>query len=174
MRLLPSSDTAYVIELPPTAKIILLRHAQSLGNKDRTMQGRGDYPLSDEGRAQVHEATHRVTSWDATFFVASDLSRAYETAAILSAGEPVHTDARLTERDAGVWEGRPREALETAHPGALENDDVRPDDFEMDSAVFERMHSALSDLTQWAGIVVVIGHGATMRVLDRRLQRVFY
>lgn len=163
------ANSEHVTPVPHGTKIVLLRHAQSLGNKKNTIQGRKDYSLSDEGRAQARVARRSVVTWNATSFVASELSRACETAAILAGGEAVRSDARLSERDAGAWAGQSRADLEAAHPGVLEPGSVRPDDFETDGLVFMRMRAVMEELAAAPGLSVVVSHGAAMRVLDRGL-----
>lgn len=163
------SDIKDVTDIPSATKIVVLRHAQSLGNKKNTIQGRKNYSLSDEGRAQAEAAAQCVSAWNVESFVASELSRARETAEILAGGKSVHSDPRLSERDAGAWAGQSRTTLEAAHPGVLEPGSMRPDDFESDALVFERMHAVMSELATRTGLVVVVSHGAAMRVLDCRL-----
>lgn len=133
------------------------------------MQGRGDYPLSAAGRAQASSARDSVVSWGATVYVASDLSRSYETALIISDAAAVLRDTRLTERDAGPWEGRPRAEMERDHPGSLENDTLRPPGFEAASSVAARLFGAFEEFINHEGLVVVVGHGATMRVVEAEL-----
>ena len=52
--------------LPATTKLVFLRHGESEGNKDKTMQGRGDYPLSALGRAQASSARDPALSSEFT------------------------------------------------------------------------------------------------------------
>lgn len=84
--------------------LALIRHGPTEWNENGLVQGRSDIPLSERGRAKVEQ--WRVPEMLADFdWVASPLSRAQETAQILS-GRPVPGDARLVEMDWAVWEGR--------------------------------------------------------------------
>ena len=84
--------------------LALIRHGPTEWNENGLVQGRSDIPLSERGRA-------KVTQWqvpdllEGFDWIASPLSRAQETAQILS-GRPVPGDARLVEMDWAVWEGR--------------------------------------------------------------------
>ncbi|MEK8109656.1 histidine phosphatase family protein [Micromonospora sp. M12] len=63
--------------------------------------------LNDRGRDQARAAAPLLAALRPDAIVASDLSRAAETAAALAAltGLPVSTDARLRERHFGQWQG---------------------------------------------------------------------
>lgn len=132
------------------------------------MQGAGEYPLSELGRANAVKSANRVSQINPGFIVASDLGRAIETAN-LAAGRLDLIDARLRERGAGPWEGRPRAELEAAYPGALEDDALRPDGFESLDEVCTRMRAACEDLLAMNQIVMAFTHGAVMRAFESHL-----
>lgn len=159
---------AVVVKLPAETCIVLLRHAESEGNAGKIMQGCGEYPLSVLGREQAAAAFAILAEWPITMVAASDLSRAQDTAK-LAAGRLDVVDPRLRERNAGPWEGRPRGELEALHPGALEDDDLRPDGFESSADVAHRMRAACYDLGDLDGLAVAFTHGASLRVLARDL-----
>lgn len=89
--------------------LLLLRHGPTHWNETKRVQGRGDVPLSESGRAEV--ATWRVPAeFQGLGWVTSPLIRAVETARLLGAGDPP-SDRRLVEMDWGEWEGRHLDAL---------------------------------------------------------------
>ena len=100
--------------------LLLIRHAESVLNASGRWQGLTDAPLSDRGRVQARALAESVAGpLDA--IVASDLSRALETAGILGARhrlEPV-ADPSLRELDVGAWSGLTREEIEARWPEAL-------------------------------------------------------
>ena len=149
-------------------RLYLIRHAESEGNARKIMQGSGEYPLSAEGRAQALSASANIRALDPLLVVSSDLARAADTA-LLVTGRVDYTDPRLRERGAGQWEGLPRSSLEAAHPGALEDDALRPDGFEDARDVVARMRGAATDLLNHSGVVVAITHGAVLRLLEKNL-----
>lgn len=148
--------------------LYLVRHAESEGNAGKIMQGAGEYPLSERGRIQSRAAAVAIDSISPTLVVASDLARARDTA-LLSAGRVDLIEPRLRERSAGLWEGQPRSALEAAHPGALEDDALRPGGFETVEDVVTRMRAAVTELSDRAGVVLAITHGAVLRLLEKDL-----
>lgn len=99
----------------PEPRLYLIRHAESEGNTGGILQGAGEYPLSETGRAQALNATHELLALNPALVVASDLGRAIDTA-VLAAGRVDRIDPRLRERGAGIWEGRLRGDLEIAYP----------------------------------------------------------
>lgn len=151
----------------PQTKLILLRHAESEGNANKVIQGDGEYPLSDKGRQQALEAKTIISPWTPKFYISSDLSRALDTALIISDFSSVIQDARYRERSAGKWEGISREEMEKAYPGSIENDTLRPEGYETEESVYARILPALKDALQYEGLILVVSHGAVFRLVER-------
>ncbi|NLU78925.1 histidine phosphatase family protein [Micromonospora sp. HNM0581] len=88
-------------------RLIIWRHGNTDWNAASRVQGQTDVPLNDLGREQARTAAPILAALRPDVLVASDLSRAADTAAALSAltGLPVHSDARLRERHFGSWQG---------------------------------------------------------------------
>lgn len=87
--------------------IYLLRHGETIWNREGRMQGSLDSPLTPKGRVQAARqgAILRGLGIDARAFV-SPRGRARSTAAL--AGLHVDLDERLAEMSMGTWEGRVR------------------------------------------------------------------
>src|SRR4051812_31723246 len=87
--------------------LILVRHGESTWNADHRLQGQLDPPLSEAGRAQTVELRPLVERIGIApdRVIASDLTRARETAALLGLA-PARVDARWREIDVGEWGGR--------------------------------------------------------------------
>lgn len=68
-------------------KLLLIRHAQSIGNQQRRMQGQKDFELSTEGRAQAERLARRLISEarHPAYVYSSPLKRAAQTTEILLA-----------------------------------------------------------------------------------------
>lgn len=68
-------------------KLLFIRHAQSLGNQQRRMQGQGEFELSEAGKQQAEKLGQRllVESWRPSWVYSSPLKRAVQTTEILLA-----------------------------------------------------------------------------------------
>jgi probable phosphoglycerate mutase len=153
-------------------RVLLVRHGQSEWNADGRWQGQADVALTDLGRSQAHHAARALGVVDA--IVSSDLSRAAETAAILS-GElgvgPLVLDPDLRERDAGDWSGLTRAEIETGWPGYLDDDGEerrRPDGWEPDESLLARATAALVRIHGLApgGEAIAVTHGGLIYVIE--------
>ena len=85
----------------------LLRHGETVWNREHRVQGHGDSPLTEEGRRRLGDWARYLatTRWDR--ILASDLGRVRATIAILNEvlQLPVTFDRRLREQHWGDWEG---------------------------------------------------------------------
>ncbi|HEY2637298.1 MAG TPA: histidine phosphatase family protein [Solirubrobacteraceae bacterium] len=100
--------------------ILLARHGETDDNRPPLrFQGRRDTPLNDTGRRQAGELAEQLRGEEIDSLWCSDLSRARETAEIVSAaldlGDP-RIDERLSEGRRGEWEGRLFEDVERDEP----------------------------------------------------------
>lgn len=93
--------------------LILLRHGETAWNRAQRLQGHRDIALSDAGRNQAVDAAPSVVALRPEVIVASDLSRARETADSVAAvmDLPVGVDARMRETSMGKWEGLTRDEV---------------------------------------------------------------
>tara|TARA_R110002012_G_scaffold96501_4_gene232654 strand:- start:8810 stop:9406 length:597 start_codon:yes stop_codon:yes gene_type:complete len=85
-------------------QLALLRHGHTSWNRLGRIQGRTDIELDDDARAQL-AALRLPAPWDQADIVSSPLSRAVETAKLVSGRTP-ETCLALTEMDWGAWEGK--------------------------------------------------------------------
>ncbi|TDC83137.1 histidine phosphatase family protein [Micromonospora sp. KC606] len=88
-------------------RLIVWRHGNTDWNAASRVQGQTDVLLNDLGREQARTAAPLLAGLRPDVIVASDLSRAADTAAALAevTGLPVRTDTRLRERHFGQWQG---------------------------------------------------------------------
>ena len=159
-------------------RIVLWRHGRTEWNATGRFQGQLDPPLDEVGRNQaILAAPYLVAaglSREGTVVVSSDLSRAAETAATLTAllGVPLRLDDRLREHGMGVWEGLTRDEVGERYPEQLADwmagRPVRGRGGEQPDAVADRAVAALADLPS-ARIAVVVTHGGTAGRLVERL-----
>jgi broad specificity phosphatase PhoE len=143
--------------------LYLVRHGETDWNAERRIQGSTDIPLNTVGRGQA-EATGRLLArreWDDIY--SSPLSRALETATIISAetglGRPQSIDA-IVERNYGAAEGLNWEQVEREFPG-----DTPVPGRETHPEVAERVIPALVGLasSRQGTALIVVTHGGVIR-----------
>lgn len=152
-------------------RLVLWRHGLTAWNSEQRMQGQTDVGLSDVGRVQAKVAAEALADFRPDLIVASDLSRAADTAAELAAltGRPVELDSRLRERCYGQWQGLRLVEVERRWPepyarwragsvvGACGVEDL--------AEAGARVRGSLLDWAARApgGTVVAVGHGGSLR-----------
>ncbi|MGY1688769.1 histidine phosphatase family protein [Geodermatophilus sp. SYSU D01105] len=164
----------------PVPRLVVWRHGRTEWNVIGRFQGQQDPPLDAEGRRQAVEAAAHLTVTGAlpegTVVVASDLSRAAETAASLATvlGVPLRLDPRLREVGIGSWEGLTREEVAERHPEQyadwLAGRPVRGRGGEDPADVPRRALAALRDLPEAPAAVVVTHGGTAARLLEALLE----
>ncbi len=85
-------------------RLLLVRHAESLGNRERRLQGRREFPLTERGQRQLEVLKARLAPMPLAAVYASPIRRAMETAEPLAAqtGLTVRLEPRVQEYDFGV------------------------------------------------------------------------
>jgi probable phosphoglycerate mutase len=153
-------------------RLVVWRHGNTDWNAGSRVQGQSDVPLNALGRRQATEAAELLIRHHPKAIVASDLRRAADTAAVLSArtGVPVTLDPRLRERYFGPWQGLTMAEIAATHPeeharwtaGVSDvGDDIETLD-DLGKRVAEALQAA-ADLVPAGGVVVVATHGAAAR-----------
>ncbi|WP_281016880.1 MULTISPECIES: histidine phosphatase family protein [unclassified Minwuia] len=146
-------------------RITMLRHGRTAWNAERRIQGRTDIPLSDTGR-QALEGLRLAPAQDAEVWISSPLTRATETARILSGSRPHTTDARLMEMNFGDWEGHTHADLIAADPAGMRRSEargihMRPPGGETPAEVATRLLDFLSSREESA--LVLVSHKGVIR-----------
>jgi broad specificity phosphatase PhoE len=155
---------------PPT-RLLLVRHGESEGNRDRTFTQNPEVPLTAVGREQARSAAHHVAKrYRPSRVVASPFTRARQTAEIIAAvfGLTVEFEAAFREQSFGVFAGQPYDALlsdAAYHEGPRWN--WRPQGGESLIDVYERVVPAFDRVAQAAPgeDIVIVSHGGVMVTL---------
>lgn len=145
--------------------IYLVRHGETDWNVVHRIQGSSDIPLNDTGRRQAERAGTLLARrrWDGLF--ASPLSRAMDTARIISRhiglGEPVPL-ASMMERHYGDAEGLDPAEVQERFPG-----DTPVPGRETREQVTQRAMQTLHDLAQGreGQKLVIATHGGVIRAV---------
>lgn len=141
-------------------RLALLRHGHTAWNRAGQIQGRSDIPLDQDARAELSQFS-LPAPWDQADLWSSPLSRAVETAQIVSNHAP-RTAPALTEMFWGDWEGKKGLDLK-ADPGSGFRDiehwgwDYRPPGGETPAEVWARIKPWLQGLRRDSVAVCHIG-----------------
>lgn len=159
----------------PGTTLYVVRHGETDWNVAGRLQGQTDIPLNDIGRAQARgngmRLRRRLADIALLDFVASPLSRAYETMQLLRDGlglprDGFATDDRLKEISYGVCEGRTWPQLPPIDSNgvarATDPYNWRPDGGESYADLTARTKQWLDGITR---DTVVVTHGGITRTL---------
>ena len=149
--------------------IACLRHGATDWNAEGRMQGRRDIPLSASGRADVARwSLPEDLAHDADWF-ASPLSRAVETAQLVSGVAP-RIEPALIEMDWGAWEGSRLDELHARFgddftANAARGLDFRPPGGESPRDVVSRVARWLDGIAARERPLVAVTHNGVLRAL---------
>lgn len=156
--------------------VMVVRHGETEWNTEGRRQGHLDSTLTAKGRAQAEALAQRFTPESCGAIYSSDLGRAYETARIIAekTGHEVVPDARLRERNLGIFQGLDGDEIRARFPTEYEQhrnggaDHAVPmgESFRQQT---ERNMRCLEELAKrHAGeIIMVVTHGGVLSALFR-------
>lgn len=150
-------------------RLLIARHGETEENLLSICQGQTAGTLTRRGVAQCLQLGDRLRGCPIIHIYSSDQLRAQRSAELMISASgckaPLSLDRRLRERCFGRWEGRPFVELPPL--------DEEPHEIESVEAIATRLQSFLDELQERHGsddLVLLMGHGLTMRVLEALLQ----
>jgi len=156
-----------------TTHILLLRHGQTEANASGRLQGHMPTPLNLAGvrQATLLAARLAVFSPPVEAIVSSDLPRATQTAALISAAcrLPITTDPAWRERNFGLLEGKPIGDKKMWEAASGEFD---PPGAEPSVELHNRICGALNSVLQKHSdrqVIAVVTHGGAIRAILKML-----
>ena len=161
-------------------RLILLRHGQTTYNATSRMQGQLDTELSEEGKQQARNIAPMLAELGVAKIVASDLTRAAETAQIVAnhLELPVTYDERLRETHLGQWQGKTHAEVDGVD-GSLRahwrnTPTWAPPEGESRIDVAQRARPVVDELLEnfdeWEdAAVLLVAHGGTIAALTSSL-----
>ena len=158
------------------SQLIIIRHGETVWNRERRMQGHSDSPLSDTGLRQARLLAQRMKEIVFTSLYCSDSGRAYHTARSVAeaTGHELIVEPRLRERHFGVFEGLTGPEMQAQHPEAYERFKSRDPHYavpggESALAFRDRALACLTEIAQRHAdeVVVVVTHGLVCDVAYR-------
>jgi broad specificity phosphatase PhoE len=136
-------------------RVIFIRPGETDWNRDLRWQGWVAVPLNEHGRKQAERLANYIRHIGMAALYTSDLRRAAETAAILSAKlerAPI-LDERLRERDIGDWQGLTPQEMQNWYPDEYERLLADPEHYRVPGGesrvdVKDRMQEAFEEILQ--------------------------
>lgn len=152
--------------------LYLVRHGETVWNREQRYQGQQDIPLSEQGilQGQAVAQYFRNQIVDAVF--SSDLSRAYQTATLIAQphGLQVKQEVNLREYCFGVWEGLNRAEVKDRYHDLYKR---RQKDINTEIPGGESAHQMLARINIFLeqiiksdySSVVAVAHGGSIRAI---------
>jgi broad specificity phosphatase PhoE len=161
----------------------LIRHAQTVWNLDKMIQGQEDSSLTPKGRTQSRAWGEQLAAVPFDRMITSDLGRTVATAELINRvlKVPMEKMSRLRELDWGIWTGGRIRDIQNQIPGELKIMEQAgwqfcPPGGESRRAVWLRSRNALEDASRrWPGetILTVTHQGVIKCLLYGLAQRKF-
>lgn len=103
-------------------RLLLIRHAESTGNRQGRLQGRADFPLTERGRRQAQELAAALSRLPVTAVSSSPIRRALHTAEAIAGplGLKVEAQVALQEYDFGELSGLTWPEIRERRPHLIE------------------------------------------------------
>lgn len=158
-------------------RIILIRHAETVENAAKLVQGHFNGSLSKLGREQASKLAQRLAKVPFNALYSSDLKRAFETASAITkvhTAENVISDIKLREQNFGIYEGGSVfSMLRAMKRQEMERDEFDPEEGETASEFKTRVHAFFNDikLSHPGETVAVVTHSGVIRVVLDELTR---
>ena len=153
-------------------QLFIVRHGETVWNREGRIQGHTDVALSDRGVEQATRLANRLSSVPLHAAYASDLCRASATASLILQGRqvPMHPTPRLREYHKGAFEGMTDAELRSRYPDeypsyVAKNLDYAPEGGESTREVSKRLSSIICEIKErhLDDTVLVVGHGGSLR-----------
>ena len=157
-------------------KIYLIRHGETMWNREKRLQGHLDIGLNERGYWQASRLGEYLADKTIAAIISSDLSRAIDTAKEVAKhhGLELQYDAGLRERHYGLMQGLSHDEIAIKHPRnhlAWKNREVdfQPESGESLQIFYDRV---IRSVKFWANKyqdqdIAVVAHGGVLDCLNR-------
>jgi broad specificity phosphatase PhoE len=160
-----------------TTTILLIRHGETVGNREGLFRGQKDFSLNENGRIQAKALAEELRTWKIDAIYSSPLSRTLETARPLAdpRGLSMIEERGFTNIRLGDWEGVAKKWVEENQPDlwkiwVSEPERLRRPGAETLAQVQERAFSALERIVRDEGgkKIAAVSHRAVLKPLIAR------
>ena len=158
-------------------RFLIVRHGETLWNREHRIQGQRNSELSSAGVRQAQATAQRLRGEGGVRLIASDLGRTVQTAqpvaAALGLELELELDARLRERCFGEFEGSTPDEVRERMPDAYLRWQSREPSYAMPGgesllALRDRARACLESIAAvTSGTVIIVTHGGTLDAMYR-------
>ncbi|MBI4146362.1 histidine phosphatase family protein [Candidatus Woesearchaeota archaeon] len=154
-------------------KLFLVRHGETIENKQGIMQGWLPGKLSSEGKKQAKQLADRLKNVPLDIIYTSDLKRCVDTAQAIAEFHPnirITKTSALRERSVGEFEGRKKAEVDwSGLAGDLYTN--RPPGGETFQEMWQRVQKFYQELIKKhkTSTVLVVSHGGPLMFLQTRI-----
>ncbi len=160
-------------------KLILVRHGETLWNRENRIQGHTDVALTDVGHTQIQKLARSLKDEKIEAIYSSPLTRAYETARAISRFHDVDItiDHNLKELNHGDFEGITIAELKEKHETFLKNWHEDPASIIMPngeslSQVQKRAWNVITTIMETSKDSLVVSHGMAIMAILCKIQNI--
>ncbi len=153
--------------------IYVVRHGETLWNKEEVFRGRKDIPLNETGEKQAEKVGTYFAGISLSRIVSSPLQRALQTAEAIgkTTGVFIETIEEFTDINFGIWEGLPLREVKERYPVDFGLWKISPQKLQINGGetlamVRERISGGLAKLTATGeGAVAVVTHRVICKMI---------
>ena len=156
--------------------LYLVRHGQSVGNEQKLFFGWSDHPLTQLGREQARQAAEKLKGIPFTRCMASDLSRAWETALICLEGRGIAPEPcpALREQNMGAFEDCTWQQAQASHGDLVERlvqdwFHTTPPEGESPAAMARRVGACVDEMVRRGEDTLVAAHNGSLSLMLKHL-----
>ena len=157
-------------------RFIVVRHGETEWNRQGRYQGHLDSPLTPVGHAHGRALADRLARHRFTALYSSDLGRARRTAELVAGrtGHAVLLDARLRERNLGIFQGLTKAEVKGGFPAEYRLHKTPDFVIPQGESARQRFECAVSCFEELARIhaseqIVVVTHGGVISAMLRHV-----
>jgi broad specificity phosphatase PhoE len=160
-------------------RLILIRHGETLWNREKKVQGLSDIELSESGVEQAHRLALALRDEKIDAIYTSPLKRARETARIIGQfhPSPIHVEDGLVEMNQGDFEGLSYHDLMDRHRDFVKQWIADPGLVKMPNGeslaeLQERAWRVMESILCTTGDALVVSHNFTIAAILCRIQNI--
>lgn len=155
------------------AKIIIVRHGETVESVKNILLGQKDGTLTENGKEEVKAFAEKLRRFEIESIVSSDLARAADTARIYAEKlgiEDIEMVKTIRERSSGVYEGKFADEVDWESYEKVEFENRKHEEGESFFEVEKRIKSYLDIVSDMERNTLIVTHSVVMHIIWKILQ----